>query len=180
MTLDLETFDETPFTGVIPPLEAQGFYFFSLAEQAGGSQAALSTAARKLHAVNYTTVLDIPGWEGDWLSFEAFEKNVMGADWFDPRGQFCVSDGDPAQGAPWVGLSAVRLVSETGGAYNLMTGVLREYRGGSWPWRSSWSPSATPGATGRITCAPTTTRSTRQCWRSTVSWVTSPGRGSTI
>lgn len=123
-TLNLDTFDEAPLREVIPALEAQGIHFFTLADQIDDPQ-----ASRKLYAVNSITAADIPGSERDWMTYEEFVEMVMGASWFRPEGQLFASDGDPSEGAEWVGLAGVRLLAETNGAYNLMTGVLRPYRG---------------------------------------------------
>ncbi len=81
-------------------------------------------ARRQLYAINRDTALDIPGREENFLPYEEFEQLVMGADWFNPAGQFLASfDGQ------WAGMAAVRLIPATRGAYNLMTGVLPEFRG---------------------------------------------------
>jgi GNAT superfamily N-acetyltransferase len=117
--LDLNTFDESPYSGLISALEATGIRFFSLAD-AGNTR----TALRKLYDVNYATVLDIPGAEQDWVAFEAFETYTRQAEWFRPEGQLLAADGDE-----YIALSAVQLISEKKGAYNLMTGVLPAYRG---------------------------------------------------
>jgi GNAT superfamily N-acetyltransferase len=118
-TLDLTTFDESPYEYLIPALEASGIRFFSLAD-AGNTR----TALRKLYEVNYATVLDIPGAEHDWVAFDAFESYTRQAEWFRPEGQLLAADGDD-----YIGLSAVQLIPEKQGAYNLMTGVMPAYRG---------------------------------------------------
>ena len=117
-TLNLITFDESPFLGEIKPLDAAGIRIASLADF-GDTQ----EARKKLYEVNYTTALDIPG-VSEWLSFADFESVVCGADWYRPEGQFVAVDGED-----FAGLSAVKLVPKTQGAYNLMTGVLEAYRG---------------------------------------------------
>jgi GNAT superfamily N-acetyltransferase len=118
-TLDLESFDETPFQGLISSLEAAGIRFFSLAE-AGNTQEAL----RKLYSVNYATALDIPGSNGTWIPFEEFEAMVRRAEWFNPEGQLLAASGEE-----YIGLAAVQWIPEKQGAYNLMTGVIPPYRG---------------------------------------------------
>ena len=117
-TLDLTTFDEQPFLLEVAPLEAAGIRIASLADF-GDSQA----ARKKLHEVNYTTALDIPGVTG-WMSFAEFETAICGAEWYRPEGQLAAIAGEN-----FVGLSAIKLVPQTQGAYNLMTGVLEPYRG---------------------------------------------------
>lgn len=123
-TLNLETFDDAPFQGIIPGVEVQGIRFFTLADQIDDPQ-----ASRKLYVVNSTTTADIPGSERDWMTYDEFVENVIGASWFRPEGQIFASDGDPAKSTEWIGLAGVRLLPEKRGAYNLMTGVLRSYRG---------------------------------------------------
>jgi GNAT superfamily N-acetyltransferase len=117
--LDLESFDETPFSGCIPALNAAGIRFCSLAELGNTVE-----ARRKLYEVNTITALQIPGSPGESLSFEDFEKEVVGSEWFNPEGQILALDGEA-----FIGLSAVRLYPESRSSYNLMTGVLEAYRG---------------------------------------------------
>lgn len=117
-TLDLLAFDERPFLPTVSPLEASGIRIASLADF-GDSQA----ARKKLYEVNYTTALDIPGVTG-WMNFEEFVMTVCGSEWYCPEGQLVAMDGET-----FVGLSAVKLVPQTQGSYNLMTGVLNKYRG---------------------------------------------------
>lgn len=118
-TLDVTTFDETPYGSLIPTLEAAGIRFFTMADVPDSP-----AARRTLYALNHATSLDIPGPNGTDISFEEFEQLVCAAPWYRPDGQLIAADGDT-----WVGLAAVRLLPETQGAYNLMTGVLRPYRG---------------------------------------------------
>lgn len=118
-SLDLTAFDEKLFQAVEESVAASGIQIHSLAEL-GNTQ----ENRRKLHAVNYASALDIPGVEGGWMPFEQFDQMVSTADWFKPEGQFGALDGEE-----WVGLSAVQLIAETQGSYNLMTGVMRAYRG---------------------------------------------------
>jgi len=117
-TLDLVAFDELPFLPAIAHLSDLGIQIHTLADF-GDTQ----SARRKLYEVNYATALDIPGVTG-WVSFEEFEASVCAAEWYRPEGQFAALDGEQ-----FIGLSAVKLLPETQGAYNLMTGVLPVYRG---------------------------------------------------
>ncbi len=114
-TLDVRAFDETPYESLIPTLEAAGIRFFTMAD-VGDSP----TARRALYALNHATSLDIPGANGTHSSFEEFDTLVCSAPWYRPHGQRIAADGET-----WVGLAAVRLLRDTQGAYNLMTGVLR-------------------------------------------------------
>lgn len=117
--LDLDSFDESPYQALLADLQAQGLRIVSLADMDCSPQ-----AKTRLYEINRLSVLDIPGREGDFYPYDEFEQLVMGADWFNPAGQFLA-----ALGQDWVGLAAVRLMPETQGAYNLITGVLRPFRG---------------------------------------------------
>jgi GNAT superfamily N-acetyltransferase len=118
-TLDLATFDESRFAGVIESVQAQDIRFFTLAD-AGNTE----ENQRKLYEVNKRNALDIPGSEGTFPRFEDFRQFVFQASWFRPQGQILAADGER-----WVGLSAVGYFANTNSAYNMHTGVLKEYRG---------------------------------------------------
>ena len=118
-TIDLATFDESRFAGVIEAAQARGIRFFTLAE-VGNSEA----NQRKLYEVNKHTALDIPGYEGDFPRLKDFSRYVFQAAWFRAEGQFIAADGER-----WIGLGTVGYFSETHSTYNMMTGVLAEYRG---------------------------------------------------
>ena len=117
--LDLRTFDEAPYAGLIAAQEAAGIRFFSMADFQDSP-----AARRKLYELNRSTDQDIPGADGSFMSLEEFEEWICGAKWYCPAGQLLAADGET-----WVGLAAVQLLPETQGAYNLTTGVLRPYRG---------------------------------------------------
>lgn len=116
--LDLATFNEQPFTKKLDALRKSGLRFFTLAQTAD-----LPDNHRKLYELNRDTALDIPG-VSEFMSFEEFEARVFGGEWFEPAGQIVAADGDH-----WVGMAAVRLYPESRGGYNLMTGVVKPYRG---------------------------------------------------
>lgn len=118
-TLDLATFDETRFAGVIEAVQAQGIRVLTLAD-AGNDE----THQRKLYALNRDAALDIPGWEGEFARFEDFNRYVFQASWFRAEGQILAADGDD-----WVGLAATGFFQKTNSAYNMHTGVARAYRG---------------------------------------------------
>ncbi len=116
--INLKYFDETPFSGIVQGVETAGIRLFSLAE-AGNTEANLY----KLWEVNYRTYLDDPASSGSFPDFPAFQK-IVSDDWFRPDGQILAADGEK-----YIGLSAVGYFAETNSAYNMMTGVLAEYRG---------------------------------------------------
>ncbi|MBI5302029.1 MAG: GNAT family N-acetyltransferase [Chloroflexi bacterium] len=118
-TLDLATFDEMRFAGVIESVQARGVRFITLAD-AGNTEA----NQRKLYELNQCNAVDIPGWEGEFPSFEDFSRYVFQASWFRAEGQILAVESDT-----WVGLGAVGYFEKTNSAYNMHTGVAREYRG---------------------------------------------------
>jgi GNAT superfamily N-acetyltransferase len=116
--LDLAHFDETPFLPLIAPAVAAGLHIFSLADLPAERE-----TWRKLYEVNAATVLDIPGGE-PLMPFDEFEQWVVAAEWFRPEGQLLAAIDEAV-----VGMAAVQLLPARVSAYNLMTGVLRPYRG---------------------------------------------------
>lgn len=118
-TIDLKTFDEARFAGIVARVEASGIRLFSLAE-AGDNDDNL----RRLWDVNYRTALDDPASIGAFPDFDQFRQILRGGNWFRPDGQILAADGDC-----YVGLSAVGYFGQTNSAYNMMTGVLPAYRG---------------------------------------------------
>jgi GNAT superfamily N-acetyltransferase len=118
-TIDLATFDETLFAGAIESAQARGVRFFALADVGN-----IETNQRRLYEVNKITGLDIPGYEGEFPRFEDFSRYVFQASWFRAEGQIIAADEDR-----WIGLGAVGYFTATNSAYNMHTGVLKEYRG---------------------------------------------------
>ena len=123
MMLNLDTFDDRPYDGIIAKLEREGFQFTSM-EALGNTE----EAQRKLYALNEATGMDIPGAGGEpsWASFEDFQKSVCQSDWYKPGGQMVVIDN--ANGT-WAAMSAITRLEGNDYAYNLHTGVDRHYRG---------------------------------------------------
>jgi len=85
-------------------------------------------AQRKLYELNDATSADTPGSEGEhsWSSFEDFQKRVYQTKWYIPEGQMIVID---RRTGIWVAMSAITRHEGNDYAYNLHTGVHREYRG---------------------------------------------------
>jgi GNAT superfamily N-acetyltransferase len=118
-TIDLHNFDATRFAGVVEQVQASGLRLFSLAEIGNTRE-----AWRKLWEVNYATFLDMPDSTGEFPNFDEFAKIWETSNWFRPDGQIVAADGDT-----YVGLSAVGYYKDSNSAYNMMTGVLADYRG---------------------------------------------------
>jgi RimJ/RimL family protein N-acetyltransferase len=123
MALDLNAFDDQPYSEKIANLQAEGFQFTSM-EALGNTE----EAQRKLYALNDMTDMETPGSNGqhNWLSFDDFQKKVCQADWYKPAGQMVVIDTVTGN---WVALSAITRFEGTDYAYNLHTGVDKRYRG---------------------------------------------------
>lgn len=79
--IDLATFDESPFAGLVEALQADGIQFLSLADVDMDPG-----YLRQLYEVNYRAVSDDPGSTGGFVSFEDFEEILLSASWFDPPG----------------------------------------------------------------------------------------------
>ncbi len=117
-SLDLEAFDESPYNGIVSNVAETGIHLYSLADFGDTPD-----ARRKLYEVNAITDKDVPGWTAPGLSFEEFNEWVYGSEWYRPDGQLLAADGDR-----WVGISAIRLYPESQQAFNVHTGVIRDYR----------------------------------------------------
>jgi len=116
-TIDLHTFDETPFAGLVE--SAAGIRYFSLADMGDTEE-----ARRKLHRVNFEVVRDNSGATGDYMGFEEFNQMFNTASWFRAEGQMIAADGDN-----YIGLAAIGYFAETNSMYNMITGVMPAYRG---------------------------------------------------
>jgi len=121
-TLDLATFDETPFAGAIATAQASGIRFTSLANLGDTEE-----AQRRLYAINRAYCFDIPGRDETFEPFEEWRKFVCGASWYRPDGQVVALD--TTHDDAWVGMAAIGIFPETNSAYHMITGVDRAYRG---------------------------------------------------
>lgn len=118
-TIHLDTYEGDQFASLVASIESTGLNFLSLAEAGNTIE-----AQRKLYVLNRACSMDDPASTGTFSSFEEFTVDVFQASWFRPEGQILVADGDN-----YVGLAAVGYFAETNSMYNLMTGVLPDYRG---------------------------------------------------
>ncbi len=120
--LDLGTFDESPFAGIIEGIEASGIRFFTLANVGNTLE-----AQRHFYEIHRDYAADNPGnnregWQ--FQSFDAFRATVLEASWFRADGQIIAADGDR-----WVGMAGVRYLPYGNTMLNGFTGVDRAYRG---------------------------------------------------
>jgi GNAT superfamily N-acetyltransferase len=118
-SLDLTTFDEAPFVGVIDKLVGEGIRFTSLAEEGDDE-----SHRRKYHELDEKVSQDIPGYDFHSMDFTEYCLRCFHADIYRPGGRLVAADGDQ-----WIGFATVNTVAANGNAHNEMTGVRREYRG---------------------------------------------------
>jgi GNAT superfamily N-acetyltransferase len=117
-TLDLQTFDATPFQSALHEARARGIVFTTLANLGDTSR-----TRRRVYELNKVTAADIPG-RGRFFSFEEYEQRRFGDAGYRAEGVILA-----VAGAHWVGLTQVSLHIKEHFAFNEMTGVLQEYRG---------------------------------------------------
>jgi GNAT superfamily N-acetyltransferase len=118
LTLDLENCDLSPFQDAVDFAEQSGVTFASYADFEDNN-----ANSRKLFALHQAVEHDVPVFGNDaFLNYDEWVKRVKGGKYFDPAGQILAVHGDQ-----WVGLGAVGPF-EPDVYFNLITGVLREYR----------------------------------------------------
>lgn len=118
--LDVTTFDESQFAGVIEAVEAQGIRFTTLAAEGDAE-----TARQKLYTLNRMAVLDEPGSVGTFPTYENWCKILLGSSDYRAESQFLAVDGEN-----YVGLAAVFNEPETPTEMTAgLTGVEKAYRG---------------------------------------------------
>ena len=122
MGLDLQRFDDNLYDAIISRLQGEGFKFTSIAALGNTLE-----AQQKLYKLNDATSSDTPGSEGEhaWPSFDDFQQSVCRAKWYKPEGQMVVIDTLTGE---WVAMSAITRMEGNDFAYNLHTGVQRNYR----------------------------------------------------
>ncbi len=121
-TLNLTTFDEGRFGGVIEAAERAGIRFFTLADVGNTPE-----AQQRHYHLNARVSMDVPGSDESFerfMPFEVFHETVHEASWYRPDGQMIA-----AAGEEWIGLAAVGYFEHTQSMYNMITGVDRAYRG---------------------------------------------------
>jgi GNAT superfamily N-acetyltransferase len=119
-TLDVASFDETPFAGAIEAVEATGICFFTLADLHESEE-----AKRKLFELNRRAIMDMPtNFYETFPPYEEFCKLAFEPPWYRAEGQILAADGEQ-----WVGLAAVAHHPQTNSMYHLFTAVEPPYRG---------------------------------------------------
>ncbi|HWI65308.1 MAG TPA: GNAT family N-acetyltransferase [Symbiobacteriaceae bacterium] len=119
--LDVPTFDESPWAGVVDRVKASGIRFFTYPEQPG------EETFRKLYDLYKVTDLDSPGYLGvapeNYPPYEEWYAELFSGDRTVLEGLIIAADGNR-----FVGCTIVQKEGE-GALYTEYTGVLREYRG---------------------------------------------------
>ena len=123
LALDLKLFDEKSYNEIITKLKSDGFQFTSM-EALGNTE----ETQRKLHLLNDSTSMEaiVPEDEHSWLSFEEFQQKVCQTDWYKPAGQMVTIDTITGN---WAAMSAITRYEGSSYAYNLHTGVDKQYHG---------------------------------------------------
>lgn len=116
-TLDLTTFDASPFAGAVEKAESSGIRFTSLAETGGEAM------ERQLYDLAMASGQDIPGTLDSPMPFSQWRLWNLEGPQFLPDGIILALDGDRL-----VGTSMLRR-EESGAVYTEYTGVDRAYRG---------------------------------------------------
>lgn len=119
--ITLADFEEGALAEVITQVEAGGIRLSSLAGEGNTPE-----ALHKLYVVNRDTVYDIPQRAPYYPPLEDFQREIAGASWFDPAGQFLAIDIATGE---YIGMVAVSFNPRTKMMYNQFTGVRPEYRG---------------------------------------------------
>lgn len=118
-TLDMATFDESRFAGVVEATEATGIRFFTMADEPG------EATERKLYELNKRTAFDIPGWDQEkYPPFEQWHKWALEGPDLRPDCIIMAAAGDRV-----VGVTDMKPVKETGAMWTHYTGVDPEFRG---------------------------------------------------
>ena len=117
--LDLTTFDETPYAGVIEAARNAGFRFFTYAD--------IDDTPENRHSffrLQLSLMRDVPGFDYPEPPFEQWLKWTFDSSLFVAASQFMAADGEN-----WAGFSGLAYFKDDHIMVNWMTGVQREYRG---------------------------------------------------
>ncbi|MBI5666890.1 MAG: GNAT family N-acetyltransferase [Chloroflexi bacterium] len=117
--IDLKSFDERPFVSTLDEVLASGIRIYSLADVGDTME-----ERRQLWSVNCATSLTDPASDGTFPGFDEMMDIWNNAEWFTPAGQFLAVAGDEP-----TGMAAVGYFRQTNSFYNMMTGVLPDFRG---------------------------------------------------
>lgn len=117
-TLDLKTFDEAPFEGIVEDVEASGIRFMTFDTVSNDP-----IAQRKLYDINRLAGLNEPATDG-FSTFDTWKKIVLTAPWFKHDAEFVAVDGER-----FVGLSGAFPTDDPLVFENGFTGVDPEYQG---------------------------------------------------
>ncbi|GAC1532246.1 MAG: GNAT family N-acetyltransferase [Ramlibacter sp.] len=117
--LDLAAFDEQRFVGIVEAVRARGVTFFSFADITETTE-----DRRKTYDLNAVLIRDSPGADDPFPPFEDFERYYFGGSHYRPDALI-----HAAVDHRLIGVAAHGYLQPTNSMVNLMTGVIREYRG---------------------------------------------------
>jgi GNAT superfamily N-acetyltransferase len=119
LTIVLKDFDASAFENVLSEVKATGIRFVPFSEFEDSEE-----NRRRLYDVHATVERDVPNLGEDHFEpFDDWQRRTFHSPWYDAAGQILAIDGDR-----WVGIGAVGQFAH-GIHLNMITGVLREYRG---------------------------------------------------
>lgn len=118
-TLDLATFDDSRFVGVVEAVRETGIQFYTLADRSGDA------FERELYELDKETTFDIPGFDQkEVMPFDQWRKYVLQSPDLIPDCFLVAADGDRL-----AGMSRMEQQKETGAMYTHYTAVRKAYRG---------------------------------------------------
>lgn len=119
-TLDLTSFDERPFAGLLEEVEAQGIRLFSFADVGNTPE-----NQQKLYEINRIAAIDDPAsLSRTFPAYDVWLRMIPNSSGFEPAGQLLAADGDK-----FVGLSGISYDEDEGVARTLLSGIHPDYRG---------------------------------------------------
>jgi len=117
--LNLADYDAALLAQHVTKAEAAGYRFFNLVELGQTPE-----NHERLYELNKRLAPDLPGNDDNFPTFEQYQHQIIGADWFSPGGQTIAT-----HGTDWVGLVGIGYDADTRIADNTFTAVDRAHRG---------------------------------------------------
>jgi GNAT superfamily N-acetyltransferase len=117
--LDLDTFDETPYSGVVDAVKQSGIRMFTYADLGDTEE-----NRRKFYKFSVQLFNDVPGMDFPDPPYEQWLKQGIEGSLFAADSHFFAADGDR-----WVGWAGLMYFKDGHLLVNWMTGIDRAYRG---------------------------------------------------
>ncbi len=119
LTIVLKDFDASPFEDILAEVKSSGIRFIPFCDFEDSEE-----NRRRLYDIHATVERDVPNLGEDHFEpFNDWARKTFDSPWYDAAGQILAVDGDR-----WIGIGAVGQFAQ-GIHLNMITGVLREYRG---------------------------------------------------